>query len=207
MTSLSSEFEADRQRLAELLVKTKAFQYSPDKPFKLASGAESKFYFDLRLLNGDPEGINAVARVFYRYIKEIPGVRAAGGLESGSIPIATAVSQLSYLEHQRDPSNPLIASFYVRKAPKTHGTRKMIEGRITSPVVIIDDVITSGMSAMTAIRQVREHGYECRALMSLLFRGTEEHRQNIERECKLEYVFHEDEFVKQSKESAAYGGS
>jgi len=155
----SSEFEADRRRLAELLAETKAFQYSPDKPFKLASGAESELYFDLRLLNGDPEGINAVAGAFYRRIRDVPDVRAVGGLESGSISIATAVSQLSYLEHQKDPSNPLVTSFYVRKEPKTHGTQKTIEGRITSPVVIIDDVITSGMSAIAAVRQVREEGF------------------------------------------------
>lgn len=205
MVGSSSEFEADRQRLAELLAETGALRYSPDKPFKLASGAESELYFDLRLLNGDPEGINAVAGAFYRRIREIPDVRAVGGLESGSIPIATAVSQLSYLEHQRDPSNPLITSFYVRKAPKTHGTQKAIEGRIASPVVIIDDVITSGTSAMAAVRQVREEGFECGSLMSLMFRGTEEHRRNIERECRLEYIFHKDEFVEQFKELATSG--
>ncbi len=202
MTSLSPEFEADRQKLAELLVKTRAFQYSPDRPFKLASGAQSRFYFDLRLLNGDPEGINAVARIFYRRIRGIPDVRAVGGLESGSISIATAVSQLSYLEHQKDSKNPLITSFYVRKEPKAHGMQKMIEGVITSPVVIIDDVITSGASAITAVHQVQKQGYECVSLMSLLFRGTEEQRQDIEKECRLEYIFHKDEFTEQFESTA-----
>ena len=196
MIELASDFEADKQRLFELLVETRAFQYSPDEPFHLTSGKTSPYYFDLKLLNGHPEGINAVAKVFYHYIKEMPDVQAVGGLESGSISIATAISQLSYFEHKNDSSNPLITSFFVRKSAKKHGTLKLIEGSITSPVVIIDDVITSGMSAITAVHAVQE-GYECRYLMSIIFRGTEEDRKNIEKECKLRYIFHKDQLIEQ----------
>lgn len=201
MTSLSSDLKTDKQRLTELLVETRAFQYSPDKPFQLVSGATSPYYFDLKLLNGHPEGINAVAKVFYHYIKEIPGVMAVGGLESGSISIATAISQLSYFEHQSNSSNPLITSFFVRKSPKKHGTQKLIEGKITSPVVIIDDVITSGMSAITAVHAVKEEGHECKSLMSIIFRGSDKDHQKIEKESKLQYIFHQDEFIEQFKKS------
>ncbi len=199
MMTPSSDFETDKQRLADLLVETKAFQYSPEKPFQLASGATSPYYFDLKLLNGHPEGINTVAKVFYHLIKQYPDVEAVGGLESGSISIATAVSQLSYFEHEKDPSNPLITSFFVRKAPKKHGTQKLIEGRVNSPVVIIDDVITSGMSAIIAVRAVEEMGYECKSLMSIIFRGTKEHRQNVEKESTLQYIFHKDQFIEEFK--------
>jgi len=198
MMSLSSDFESDKQRLAELLVETKAFQYSPDKQFQLASGATSEYYFDLKLLNGHPEGINAVAKVFYHYIKKFPDVRSVGGLESGSISIATAISQLSYFEHQNDPSNPLIESFFVRKAPKKHGTQKLIEGRINSPVVIIDDVITSGMSAIIAVHAVQEK-FECKSLMSIIFRGSDEQRETIEKEIPLQYIFHKAQFIEEYK--------
>lgn len=200
--TLSSDFEKDKQRLAELLVKTRAFQYSSDKPFQLASGATSEYYFDLKLLNGDPEGINAVAKVFYHYIKEMPDVKAVGGLESGSISIATAISQLSYFEHEKDSSNPLITSFFVRKEPKKHGTQKLIEGVISSPVVIIDDVITSGMSAIIAVHAVQEE-FECKSLMSIIFRGTDEQRETIEKDIKLQYIFHKDQFIEQFKKMIA----
>lgn len=200
---LSSDIETDTQRLAELLIETKAFQYSPDKPFQLASGATSEYYFDLKLLNGDPKGINTVAKIFYNYIRQMPEVKAVGGLESGSISIATAISQLSYFENQKDPSNPLITSFFVRKAPKKHGTQKLIEGRIISPVVIVDDVITSGMSAIIAVNAVREMGHECKSLMSVIFRGTDENRQNIEKESKLQFIFHRDQLVDRFKQLTA----
>lgn len=197
--SLSSDIETDTERLFELLVETEAFRYSPDKPFHLASGATSEYYFDLKLLNGHPEGINAVAKVFYQHIKQMPNVKSVGGLAAGSISIATAISQLSYFENQKNPSNPLIESFFVRKEAKKHGTEKLIEGRITSPVVIIDDVITSGMSAIIAIDAVKEEGFECKCLMSIVFRGTDEQRNNIEKDIKLKYIFHKDQFIEKFK--------
>ena len=133
----------------------------------------------------------------------MPGVKAVGGLESGSISIATAISQLSYFENQKVSSNPLITSFFVRKAPKKHGTQKLIEGTIISPVVIVDDVITSGMSAITAVNAVKNMGYECKSLMSVIFRGTEKHRQNIEKESKLQFIFHKDQLITQFKQLTA----
>lgn len=195
--------ESDRQRLIRLLVETEAFQYSPDKPFRLASGATSPYYFDLKLLNGNPEGINTAAKVFYHYIKQIPEVRAVGGLESGSIPIATAISQLSWFEHERDPSNPPVTSFFVRKEPKKHGTGKRIEGVITSPAVIVDDVITSGMSAISAVNAVKEEGVECKRLMSIIFRGTEQNLKDIEKDIRLKYIFSKDQLTELSRELEA----
>ena len=188
--------QKDIGKLFDLIIDTGAFQYNEKQLFHLTSGKTSPYYFDLKLLNGHPEGINAVAKVFYHYIREMPGVQAVGGLESGSISIATAISQLSYFEHQIDPLNPLITSFFVRKSAKKHGTMKLIEGSITSPVVIIDDVITSGMSAIAAVHAVQER-CECKSLMSIVFRGTEEDRKNIEKVCKLRYIFHKDQLVEQ----------
>ena len=187
----------ERQRLARLLVKTKSFQYSPNAPFQLASGATSPYYFDLRLLNGDPEGINTVASMLYGVIKNT-GARSVGGLESGSISIATAISQLSWIEHQKS-TGPLIESFFVRKEQKRHGTGKRIEGMIRSPAVIVDDVITSGMSAMSAVNVLRKEGFECKCIVSIIFRGTKEQRNSIENEIPLQFIFSQDQLVEQFK--------
>ena len=195
MTGLPPDIGTDRQRLSQLLLETGAFQYSPNEPFLLASGATSPYYFDLKLLNGDPEGINAVAKAFYHLVRQMPDVRSVGGLAAGSISIAAAVSQLSWLEHGRDPSCPKISSFFVRKEPKTHGTEKRIEGVVTPPAVIIDDVITTGMSAMSAVSAVREKGFECRCLMSIVFRGTEQDRRDIEKDIPIRYIFHKDQLA------------
>ena len=183
----SSGIESDREKLAELIRSTGAYKHSSEG-FQLASGKTSEYYFDLRLLNGDPEGIHTVAKIFYHHIKKIPNVRAVGGLESGSISIATAISQLSYIENKKNDANPKITSFFVRKEPKLHGTKKLIEGRITSPVVIVDDVITSGMSAIAAVNAVKEIGHECKCLMSIIFRGSQNQYENITRDIPLEYV-------------------
>lgn len=193
-----SAIESTKHRLEELICSTGAYQHSPEKQFRLASGKTSEHYFDLRLLNGDPEGIHTVARMFYQRIKEHPKVRAVGGLESGSISIATAISQLSHLENKKDNSNPRISSFFVRKQSKQHGTKKLIEGKITSPVIIMDDVITSGQSAIRAIDAVKEAGHDCECLMSIIFRGSSKDRAEIEKHAPLEYIFSKERFTKRS---------
>ena len=137
--------EEERSRLADLIEKH-AISYS-NEPFTLASGAKSNFYFDLRQVSGDAEGITAIARILYNMITEIGGIKSVGGLESGSISLAAAISQYSYT---KNPSSPL-TSFYVRKQAKSHGAKKRIEGRPQSPVAIVDDVITSGGSAVEAL--------------------------------------------------------
>lgn len=200
MTDTPPGTGTSRERLVHLLVKTRSFQYSPDAPFRLASGATSPYYFDLKLLNGDPEGINAVAMILYDSIKKMPDVRSIGGLASGSISVATAISQLSWLEHRTDPTNPLLTSFFVRKEQKKHGTGKRIEGVVRSKVAIIDDVITSGMSAISAVESIREASFECKCVMSIIFRGTDRQRSDIEEVIPLRPIFYQDQLVEQFKE-------
>ena len=195
MMLLSSDITTDMKRLEELIVETGAFRYSPDKPFRLASGRLSDYYFDLKRLNGHPEGINIVAKVLYHKIKTMNGVTSVGGLVAGSISIATAISQLSYLEHINNPENPVISSFFVRKQAKEHGSGQQIEGIIDSPVVVVDDVITSGDSAIQAAKAVQEKDYECRHLLSIVFRGTDEQEEKINKISKFDYLFTEKELV------------
>ena len=197
---MPDEIESGMQRLARLLVETGSFQYSPDKPFQLSSGATSPYYFDLKRLCGNPEGISLVAQILYHFIRKMPGVESVGGLAVGSISIATAVSQYSWLEHQANQANPLLESFFVRKEQKTHGTSKKIEGCTGSTAVILDDVITSGASAIAAVEAVHDRGIKCTSLLSVIFRGTPENRREIERRVPLSYIFHKDQLVERFKE-------
>src|SRR2546428_1014204 len=111
--------EQERQNLKQLIVKTRAFEYF-EKPIRLSSGIESHVYFDIKRLTGLPAGIHLVAKIFYGEIMGIGDVKSVGGLESGSIAISAAISQLSHIEN---PSTAL-QSFYVRKEPKKHGLGK-----------------------------------------------------------------------------------
>lgn len=188
-----------REELITLLQRTGAVSVSKTKKFRLASGELSDCYFDLRLLCGDPAGIGLVARALGSLIARLnrdgatPGggpVRSVGGLESGSISIATAISLLSGrgLLAGPEPAPPL-SSFFVRKGRKEHGTGKLIEGVIRPPVVVVDDVITSGGSALAAVRAVRDAGYDCSHLLSIVFRGTPEQEERIREHVHLDYIF------------------
>ncbi len=157
----------------------------------LASGLKSHYYFDLRRLNGDAQGIHTVAKIFHNMIKKMDGVNSVGGLESGSISIATAISQLSHIEN---PTRPL-TSFYVRKNPKKYGTKNQIEGVLRSPAVVVDDVITSGASAILAADTIRGAGCECRAILSIIFRGGNKDKENIRQNSEFHHIFRESDFI------------
>lgn len=182
-----------RTRLVGLMRRTGAAKFSARKEFRLASGQMSDHYFDLRLLCGDPDGIGAVAEALYDIIERYDGPpRSVGGLESGSISIATAVSHLSGQMRGRESGSggtQALSSFFVRKKRKEHGTQKMIEGVIESPVVVVDDVITSGGSALRAVDAVRDAGCECERLLCIIYRGSAEQKAEIERHVKLDYLF------------------
>ena len=181
----------DKARLDSIIRSTKAFQQSEDEPFTLSSGIQSNHYFDIKTLNGDAEGLYTTAQILYGMIHRVGEINSVGGLESGSIPMAAAVSQLSYM---LNPTRP-ITSFYVRKNPKEYGLQKMIEGIPRSPAIILEDVITTGKSALRAISALQEAGYECRGLFSVIFRGEPQHLEMINKRCRFHYIFAESDFI------------
>jgi orotate phosphoribosyltransferase len=136
--------------------------------FTLASGARSSWYIDCRLttMSGagsrliGPLGLHAILAAGWR-----PG--AIGGLTMGADPIAYAIAAASV-----DTELPLDA-FSVRKEAKLHGTGRRIEGNFAAgaKVVVVEDVITSGGSALAAIRAVRDDGGEVLGLLALVDRG------------------------------------
>jgi orotate phosphoribosyltransferase len=134
--------------------------------FILASGKESPYYFDSKPTMLHPEGAALLAELI---VKELDGVDAdcIGGLEMGAIPLIAPVAMKS-LERGR----PLFG-FFVRKAPKDHGTRRRIEGLDVAgkTAVILEDVTTTGGSAMQAVEQVREAGGRVALVLSILDRG------------------------------------
>ena len=140
------------QRIKELAHDTGALMYGD---FTLSSGKKSDHYYDGRQLSQHPEGAYLIGEEIFDLLAEVD-FDAVGGLEVSAIPIVTAVTVVSHIKGK--PIN----SFWVRKEPKKHGTRKMIEGRFrkNSKVVIIDDVITGGNSIQKAIDAVKAEGCE-----------------------------------------------
>lgn len=168
-------------RRAELLalLRKKSVFYGD---FTLASGAKSTFYIDCRLTTLDPLGALLVGELMHEMIRneaERRGVRidAVGGLTMGADPVALATAMASVTAGGPDP----LQCFTVRKAPKTHGQTKLIEGNFKSgdTVVVIEDVVTRGESAITAINAVAKEGGKV-AFVAVLVDRQEGGRDKIE---------------------------
>lgn len=166
--------------LWDVIRRTGAFKHSPKNPFVLASGAHSPYYYDMRMVTADPDGLYLAAE---RLLPMMAGSRSVGGLEAGAIPLAAAVSMLSRNTQMR------LSSFYVRKNPKTHGTQKLIEGTAVGPAAIVDDVITTGGSALRAATALQDVGITCSGIYCILFRGTDEDLNTISDVAPLRHIF------------------
>jgi orotate phosphoribosyltransferase len=139
-----------------------------EEGFKLASGKISNLYIDLRRITQDPKGIRLIGELALdRIIRLAPDADSVGGLETGSIPIATAISLLS-----GEAERPLSA-FWVRKSVKDHGMQNRIEGNLRhgSRAVIVDDTITTGGSSLQAVEAVRQSGAYVVLALAIIDRG------------------------------------
>lgn len=126
------------------------------KPRRLASGLYSSLYIDLRRTLSQPQALNLVADLLLPILRR-GRCDYVGGLETGAIPILCAVAQASH----HDPRGG-IPLFWVRKRPKDHGTRSLIEGETLKALagktaVMVDDVATTGSSVLKAIEEARRH--------------------------------------------------
>ena len=153
-----------KERLGEIIIE-RSFKYSDNPPFTLASGRKSNYYFNCKPTTLDPEGMNLIGAIIFDILKETD-VTAAGGLTLGADPIANALAVISYQKGKP------IKSFIVRKDVKDHGTKSAIEGNVRQgeKVAIIDDVITTGASTITAIEQARKEGLNVELVVTLIDR-------------------------------------
>src|SRR5262245_29122991 len=143
------------------LVKERAYR---EGTFTLSSGKTSSYYFDGKKVLLDQEGARLFAGWMLERMQRLdPLPVAVGGLEIGAIPIASVVMALSPF-----PLRTLI----VRKKPKAHGTGNLLEGWLSpgDPVVVVEDVVTTGESTMKAVRAIEEEGGKVVAIYSLVDR-------------------------------------
>jgi orotate phosphoribosyltransferase len=123
----------------------------------LASGRESDYYIDMRPTTVHPAGATCVGELIADALEGM-AVDFVGGLEMGAVPIATSVAIAS---HRRGGS---LQAFFVRKKPKDHGAKKLVEGLPKGEtlkgknVVVVEDVTTTGGSALQAVEALRQEG-------------------------------------------------
>ena len=158
--------DSPRKRLIDLVSEVSLLR---GERVKLASGAESTFYFNMKPATFDPAGSSLIAEMVFSEARR-DGAELVCGLEMGAVPIVGCVAQLSSL-HGRP-----IRGFFVRKIAKEHGTRKTIEGlpeKVSlqgKRVLVVDDVTTTGSSVLKAVEAARAAGANVSTVITIVDR-------------------------------------
>lgn len=131
----------DREHLRRMLLE-RSMRFGE---FVLSSGVTSNYYIDVRKTSLHPQGLQWISRLFWELL-EPEGITAIGGLTMGADPLVAGL-----MLHSAQMGDPL-DGFLVRRNTKDHGTRGQVEGNLAGHkrVAILDDVITSGESALVA---------------------------------------------------------
>ncbi|MBG1266324.1 orotate phosphoribosyltransferase [Nostoc sp. WHI] len=133
--------------------------------FVLASGLRSSYYVNKMQVTLHPQGVLAVGRLLFPLLPV--DTQAVGGLTLGADPIVTAVSVVSVYENRPIPA------LIIRKEAKGYGTRAYIEGPSLpegAKVIVLEDVVTTGQSALKAVERLKEAGYTVNQVIALVDR-------------------------------------
>lgn len=153
----------NQRKVAEFLLRIKAIQLSPENPFTWASGRKSPIYCDNRRILSHPEIRTFVRQLATVEIEERYGrPEAIAGVATGGIALGALIAQELGL--------PFI---YVRSSAKEHGTGQRIEGDYSgfSSVFVIEDLVSTGKSSLSAVDALRESGLEIKGLMAIFTYG------------------------------------
>jgi len=160
-----------RQLLLQLLCQA-AYQ---EGDFILSSGQHSTYYINGKLVSLHPQGAWLIGRLL---LNRLPReIKAVAGLTLGADPIVTAVSMVAARDER------LLFPLIVRKEAKGHGTQAYVEGMTMAagtPVAVLEDVVTTGQSALTAVNRLRAAGYQVDRIVALVDReqgGSDLYRQ------------------------------
>ncbi len=150
-----------RRRLLDLF-RSRALLFGK---FILASGKESTYYINSKRAFFHSECAALLGQAFFETIRDLD-VRAVGGLEVGALPLATATVIAAHHAGRE------LEGFFVRKQAKEHGSKERLEG-VLEPgwrVAIVDDVLTTGNSAMEAVKVVEDRGATVAAVVCIVDR-------------------------------------
>jgi orotate phosphoribosyltransferase len=171
------------------LIRAKSFSRGH---YVLASGKETHYYLDMKPTMFDPEGARLLTELVLSRLEGIK-VDLIGGLEMGAVPLISTIVVRSAISGRSLPG------FFVRKSVKDHGTKRLIEGTgaiAGKNVVILDDVTTTGESAMIAVWAAQKAGASVTLVLSIVDR--QEGATNLFKKegVPFAYLFTADEFLK-----------
>ncbi len=165
-------------KVAEFLLKIKAVKLQPENPFTWASGWKSPIYCDNRKTLSHPEIRTYIRQKFVELILDKYGKPdVIAGVATGGIALGALVAQ--------ELGVPFV---YVRSSTKAHGLNNQIEGEIHSgqSVVVLEDLVSSGMSSLVAVDALREAGCNVKGMVAIFTYGFEAAEKNFEnKKCKL----------------------
>lgn len=165
LTNTSALLDADLNQLRQLLLELIVKYAYKEGDFLLSSGASSPYYINCKQVTLRADGALIIGRLLSDLLDE--DTDAVAGLTLGADPIVSAVSLTSALE------NKPIPGLIIRKKPKGHGTKAYIEGPNLDPkakVVVLEDVVTTGQSALQAVARLQDAGYQVTKIISLVDR-------------------------------------
>ena len=149
--------------MAKSLLDIKAVMLRPEKPFVWASGWNSPIYCDNRRILSFPEIREKACRMMADIItNRYPDVEVIAGVATGAIAHGALIAYML--------GKPFI---YVRPKPKDHGTGSQIEGVLPqgAKVVVIEDLISTGMSSLAAVKALRDAGAEVLGMVAIFTYG------------------------------------
>ena len=137
-------------------------------PYTLSTGRRSEFYFDCKKAMLDGRCLSLIADAFLDEAGELPRFpNAIGGPTMGADFIVAAVIQRAF-----ETGKPLISGSIVRKEQKQHGAGNKIENELPerTPIMVVDDVVTTGSSTKRACNAFIAAGYEIVGIVALVDR-------------------------------------
>ncbi|TAF10231.1 MAG: orotate phosphoribosyltransferase [Nostocales cyanobacterium] len=159
--STTTDLTTLRQKLLDLFCQL-AYQ---EGDFVLSSGQRSSYYINGKQVTLHPQGALAIGRLILHILPV--DTQAVAGLTLGADPIVSAVSVVSVYENRPIPA------LIIRKEAKGHGTMAYIEGPslpVGAKVVVLEDVVTTGQSALKAVERLQAAGYTVNRVISLIDR-------------------------------------
>ena len=182
MTDKMDANRLDAQR-KELLGLLKSYAYKKGE-YTLSSGKKSEHYVNCKPVTLSARGITLASLLM---LKEVDTPYVAG-LTLGADPLVSGVALVSALE------NKMINALIVRKEAKGHGTQAWIEGLLPpekTEITVLEDVITTGGSAVKAVHKLRDAGYVVNRIVSIVDRqeGTEADDLMKKEELELYSIF------------------
>lgn len=160
------------KKLAKALMDIKAVLLRPQEPFTWASGWHSPIYCDNRRILSHPELRAQVAQWLADKAMELyPEAEVVAGVATGAIAHGVLAA-----DRMRKPF------VYVRPKPKDHGTSSQIEGELApgKKVVVIEDLISTGMSSLAAVKALRDAGAEVLGMVAIFTYGFDLAAQRFE---------------------------